>query len=49
MFVCFTSLVDDQGYAELRIRDVTKIQEDAEIDTFETKDEYIFDDRRKSW
>jgi hypothetical protein len=41
--------VDEQGYAEIRIREVTKCQEDLENDNFETKDQDSFDDRRKSW
>ena len=45
----FPYSVDEQGYAEIRIREVTKCQEDLETDNFETKDQDSFDVRRKSW
>ena len=42
-------LVCDQGYAELKMRDVAKCKEEMESDTFDSKIEDSFDDRRKSW
>ena len=39
----------DQGYAEMKVRDVTKCAEEMESDKFDSKPEDGFDDRRKSW
>ena len=49
MIILFIPTVDDKGYAEMRIRDITKCQEDMEAGHFEANEDDVFDDRRKSW
>ena len=49
MINLFLRSVDDKGYAEMRIREITKCQEDMETGHFETNEDDVFDDRRKSW